>query len=68
MRFENAPHRIPEFLLQQANGQGYQESLERPNENKKSSGSPEFFKKYSLACAPWCILRLPGAQVPHIPL
>ncbi len=22
-----------------------------------SSGSPEFFKKHSLPCAPWCILR-----------
>ncbi len=44
-------------------------------QNKKSSGSPEFFKKYSLPLctmvhiAPrWCILRPDGAQVPHIPL
>ncbi len=27
----------------------------------KSSGSPEFFKKHSPPCAPWCILRLSGA-------
>ncbi len=31
------------------------------HQNKKSSGSPEFFKKHSLPCAPWCILRPDGA-------
>ena len=31
------------------------------NLKPKSSASPEFFKKYSLPCAPWCILRLGGA-------
>ncbi len=31
------------------------------HQNKKSSGSPGFFKKYGLPCAPWCILRLGGA-------
>ncbi len=28
---------------------------------QNTSGSPEFFKKYSLPCASWCILRLGGA-------
>ncbi len=27
----------------------------------RSTGNPEFFKKYSLPCAPWCTLRLGGA-------
>ncbi len=39
-------------------------------------GGIKKYKKHSLPCAPWCILRLggaycaliPGAQVPHIPL
>ncbi len=29
------------------------------------TGHPDFFKKYSLPCAPWCTLRLGGAYPPR---
>ncbi len=36
-------------------------SSTKENVGNNAVGSPEFFKKHSLPCAPWCILRLGGA-------